>query len=207
MLNVESNEYKYILVFMFFEKNYSKLILNDNNINISIKEKDFTFFIEFIEKSIILKNHFNNYMDFLIKKYENNRFVQKIINLYMEIIIDSLKYEYLSRLVKSMKIDNNLSLLESYKIFKINILESFRKDNVHIKNMNININIHEEFNKYYVNKNENFLDHVDKYYDVKFYDFKILFLVFIKTIYFSNFCKNLKLLINDVIYPNIKNSV
>ena len=109
--------------------------------------------------------------------------------------------------IKNFYIDNIVSITDSFKLFKIHIIESFKKDNIELKNIDISLNIHNEFNKFYIKDANNFTKIINEYYELKFNNIKILFDVFIMTKEFRYYCKNFMIFMQNIITPNLQKSV
>jgi len=206
MFNVETNKYEYIFIFLFFNKQYSNFLLNTNFKDIDT-EKYISDFIIFFKKIISLNNE-REVILYIKENYFKNIFLEKIINLHMLNIIDILKYEYINILIKNFYIENNvISITDSFKLFKIHMIEFFKKDNIEIKNIDISINIHNEFNKFYIKDANNFTKIINEYYELKFNNMKILFDVFIMTKEFRNYCKIFFIFMQNIITPNLQKSL
>jgi len=206
MFNLETNnKYENIFLFLFFNKQYSNFFLNVN-----YEEKDTEKYISdfiFFVKKIISLNYENDVILYIKENYYKNIFLEKILDMYIFNIIEILKYEYINNLIKNFYIENFISINDSFKLFKIHIIESFKKDNIEIKNINISLNIHNEFNKFYIKDANNFTKIINEYYELKFNNMKILFDVFIMTKEFRNYCKNFIIFIQNIITPNLQKSV
>jgi len=205
-MNNINSIYQYVFIYIFFNKHYSSFILN-NDVNYGYTEQDIFFFKDFFNEIISIYKDENNIMSYIKSKYEKNKYLKKIINLYMMTIIEILKYEYLNTIIRKFYIDNSINVIDSFKIFKIHMSESFKKDNIELKNINISINIHNEYNKFYIKDANNFIKIVNDYYDIKFNDMIILFNIFVKSIELRKYCKNLINFIDYIITPNLQNSV
>lgn len=206
MFNVNSNEYQIIFILVFFNKHYSNFFLNGNSTYLDT-DKNISDFQNFLKKIISIKDDSNNTILFLKSNYRKNMFLNKIIDSYMIHIIEILKYEYISEMINKFYIDNSLTMNDAFKLFKIHLADSFKKDSVEIKNINISINVHNEFNKFYIGECNNFRKIINDYYELKFNNMKSLFDIFIKTKEFKNYCKNFLHFLEYIITPNFQKSV
>jgi len=206
-MDIENNKYKYIMIYLFFEKNYTNLFLSDKKLTKSDFVDNMQNFIDFIKKMINFKKNISSSSNYLQKYYYTNDFIKNIINMYITNFHDFLKIIYIDELIKKYKVDNKINILENFKIFKIHINEHFKKDSVKIKKTNIEINLHHEFNKYHIGCNEFFSQYVNKYYDLEFLDNEVLFEIFKNTKEFNTYVKQLIDLVYDVVYPKFQNSI
>lgn len=203
MVDTNNQKNKYIMLYLFFEKNYSFLFLNENKCYTLNLIDDINYFINFVEDLYIMKNNMTNIRLYIIKSYSENLFVKKIINLYMSNIIEKLKTSYFENILKSFtKTD-----IDDFKLFNIHVFESFKRDNVKVRNTNIYINIHHEYNKYILGCNKDFLTSLNNYYDIEFINKLNMFNIFKNLKEFENYIAMLNNVIQNIIHPQFNNSV
>lgn len=203
MVDTNDQKYKYIMLYLFFEKNYSYIFFNENKCYTFNLIDDINYFINFVEDLFTMKNNMKNIKLYISKSYSENLFVKKIINLYMSNIFEILKVSYFENILKSF---NNINV-EDFKLFNIHVFETFKKDNIKLRNTNIYINIHHEYNKYILGCNKDFVSCLNNYYDIEFLNKLVMFNIFVKLKEFDNYVVMLNNVIHNIIHPQFNNSV